>query len=205
MLQTTMSAGVVTSMKSHTRVILGDSIVKNIRHINDCNVISLSGSTFDDLSNLIAKYPEIISKASSILIHCGTNHITVDSPGTVLTKFCILTNLIIAINSDCKILISSILPRPRDDSTFGDKVKDVNKLLKLECSKKKFSFLMTNKLFLKHGKPIESYFYDGLHLSTSGNMRLRQMFSQRLATLGNKPTMQTCDYCYLKRHQWSKL
>jgi hypothetical protein len=52
---------------------------------------------------------------------------------------------------------------------------------------------------------MNEYFYDGLHLSSSGVIRLKQMFSQRLASLGNKPTTYTSSSVYYKRYQWSRL
>jgi lysophospholipase L1-like esterase len=199
-----MSAEDLLAMVPHSRVILGDSILRNVRNINDSNVISLSGSNFADITNLIMKYPIIISNAKSILIHCGTNHITKDPPNDIMIKFCSLIKAIKEINSDCAIVISSILPRPLDDNNSSKLVIDVNKLLKLECRKQNLSYIATNKLFLKYGSPLSDYFYDGLHLSPAGVMRLRQMFLQRLSSLGNKPTTHTSVSLYFKRFQWSR-
>jgi uncharacterized protein YunC (DUF1805 family) len=205
MLQTFMSADDLLTMSPHSRIILGDSILRNIRNINDCNVISLSGANFVDLTHLIIKYPIIVTNAKSIMIHCGTNHITKEHTNDIIIKFCSMIKAIKGINSACTIIISSILPRPLDDSNNSRTVIDVNKLLKLECTKQNLRFISTNKLFLKYGKPQSDYFYDGLHLNPAGVLRLRQMFSQRLASLGNKPLTHTSASIYLKRFQWSKL
>jgi lysophospholipase L1-like esterase len=185
-------------------VLLGDSILRNIRHISDSNVISLSGSTFSDLTNLISKHPSIISNASTILIHCGTNHISKEPVHNIMTKFHSLIKAIRDSNSKCKIIVSSILPRPLDDDSSNIIVKDVNNQLKAECTKQNMFYIATNKLFLKSGKPVSEYYYDGLHLTSTGVMRLRQMFSQRMAALGNKPTTHTSAAVYFRRHQWSK-
>ena len=99
--------------------------------------------------------------------------------GAILSAF---NNLISSIRrkSDTMIVISSILPRPKDHSSYGDWVKNVNKGLVQLSKDRKVRILYTYRPFLKYCLPKHEMFAitdRGLHLNTESTRRLRQFFN----------------------------
>jgi hypothetical protein len=186
-----------------TRIIIGDSIVKNFRHIKDCDVYSFSGVSLEEMTKLISSYPSLISSVSTILLHCGTNNIEKDTTETILSKFEALVHVVKSINADAKILISSILPRPLDFSTLGFRATVINSSLKRKCLNWGVYFVATHKMTLKFGKFCPEFYQDGIHLNQPGVKRVRQFFCQRLAEFGSKPLDNVGSTLYLKRWQWN--
>jgi lysophospholipase L1-like esterase len=185
-------------------VIIGDSILKNIRYIKDCTIFSLSGAKLDEIVPFLKKNRYILDGIETILLLCGTNNISKNSTDEVINKIRQIFEYIRSATCGTTILISSILPRPIDDALHGHKVKLINRSLKFSCRSWGAKFVASHKLMLKHGKPVSEFYHDGLHLSEAGTRRLRQYLSQRLADLGNKPANDNNSSHYLKRPQWSK-
>jgi hypothetical protein len=98
--------------------------------------------------------------------------------------------------------MSAILPRLKDDDIYCQKVKEINSELEKSCIEWGVSFIKSNKIMLKYGKPVSEYYHDGLHLNKKGVLRLRQFFSQKLAELGCKPMSTASTTVYLRRHEW---
>ena len=76
-------------------------------------------------------------------------------------------------------MFSSILPRPVDHESNGEKVKDVNKDLMKLCEQRNIRFLHSYRPFLKFDKPIRELFAikdHELHLNLEGLRRLRFFF-----------------------------
>ena len=121
------------------------------------------------------------------MLHVGTNDISQDniSVDDIISNF---TNLIAAIRriSRTKIIISAILPRPIDVFFTEQKIKDVNKRLKVLCDQKKVKFVASFHPFLKRAKPLRELYevYDGgLHLNWEGTRKLRSVFANTVAHL----------------------
>jgi lysophospholipase L1-like esterase len=188
---------------SLSRLIIGDSILREIRYIRDCEVISLSGIKLEELLKYLKHQTNRTIDAKSILIHCGTNNIERDEPNEIVRKIKNIIDEIHSKNPSVKILVSSILPRPIDDEKNGHKVKIVNGQLKRKCVEWGAYFLASHKLMLKLGKPQVKFYRDGLHLNKDGVKRLRQFFSQRLAERGTKPRIDQHKTLYLRRADWS--
>ena len=73
--------------------------------------------------------------------------------------------------TDAMIVTSSILPRPKDHVSYGDRVKNVNKGLVKLCKDRQLRFLHTYKPFLKYCKPKRETFavrQQGLSLNGEG-------------------------------------
>ena len=105
--------------------------------------------------------------------------------GAILSAF---NNLITSIRqkSATVIVISSILPRPKDHASYGDRVKLVNKGLVKLSKDHRVRLLHTYRPFLKNRLPIRELFAindQGLHLNTEGTRRLRQFFINSVAHL----------------------
>jgi lysophospholipase L1-like esterase len=141
----------------------------------------------------------------TLIIHCGTNDVQNGTPDEIISRFETLVKSIKNLNHLMKILISSILPRPLDDSTNAPKVILTNKILKAKCLEWEVCFIRSNSIMIKHGKPVTSYFQDGLHLSAQGVVRLKQFFSQMLTEKGNKASKSDTSSLYMRRCDWAKL
>ena len=105
--------------------------------------------------------------------------------GAILSSF---NNLITIVRglSKTKIVFSSVLPRPVDHESNGEKVKHVNKDLMKLCEQRKIKFLHSYRPFLKFGKPIRELFAirdHGLHLNLAGLRRLRLFFINTIVHL----------------------
>jgi hypothetical protein len=186
-----------------TRLIIGDSLLRNVRHVNDCNVISLSGIRLEELSDLIRIRPSTLSGYSSILVLCGTNNVGHDTIAIILEKLELLVRQIYMANEQAIVLLSSILARPLDHDRVGHMCAQLNRQLKVKCMEWGVKFVAAHKITLKFGKPINDLFYDGIHLKQPGVIKLRQYLSQRLAEYGTKAVNQTHGQSiYLRRQGW---
>ena len=107
--------------------------------------------------------------------------------GAILSAF---NNLITSIRqkSATLVVISSILPRPKDHASYCDRVfkKLVNKGQAKLSKDRRVRLLHTYRPFLKNCLPIRELFAindQGLHLNTEGTRRLRQFFINSVAHL----------------------
>jgi lysophospholipase L1-like esterase len=164
----------------------------------------MSGIRLKELEKYIVSNSAWIAKFKSILLLCGTNNVTKDPVPNILSLFLDVIRRIKSINPLCKILVSAILPRPRDDAQYSSKVKEINFQLRKECLKLEVHYISSNRLFIKSGVPVSNYFYDGLHLKPEGVKRLRQFFSQKLAEFGTKPVHDMSYSRYYRRDSWLK-
>jgi lysophospholipase L1-like esterase len=189
-----------------SRLVLGDSLLKQVKYINDCDVYSLSGAKIEELTNFIVKNHSIVSKPASVLIHCGTNNISVDSEDCIISKFERMIEIIRTLNGKAKILISSILARPVDHSKYGLKCAKINKILRDMSKTWNVAFVASHKITLKFGKPKTEMYYDGLHLNAAAVKKFRQFISQRLCEYGTKPSIliSGSNYYYRRIH-WSSM
>ena len=113
----------------------------------------------------------------------GTNEIPHLDKGAILSSINILIT-IVRRHSKTKIVFSSILHRPLDHESNGEKVKDKD-LMKL-CEQRNIRFIHSNRPFLKFGKPIRELFAIrdyGLHLNLERLRRLRFSFINTIVHL----------------------
>jgi hypothetical protein len=125
-----------------------------------------------------------------------------DSIEQILAKLKIIAIQILTINPTVKLLISGLLARPTDIEVSGPKLTILNRQLKKDCSSWGISFVASQKMILKYGKPLEHLYYDGLHLSKAGVVKLQQFLCQRLSEYGVKPSSHSSLTVYLRRFQW---
>jgi hypothetical protein len=93
-----------------SRVIIGDSIVKHVRNINDCNVYSLSGISLGELPPKIDEIMSSLPTITTLLIHCGTNNLERSSVTEIMQKFQTIIDQTKLKYHRTSLLISSILP-----------------------------------------------------------------------------------------------
>ena len=166
---------------------MSDSIAKTVDNIRHCEVIAFPNININALTHKIQTRNLILDREFTIL-HVGTNNIETNNAGEILSCYNDLIS-VIRQNSHTKIIISAILPRPKDHSSLGDRVKLVNTKLKPLCKERNVQFLHTFRPFLKNSQPIRELFAvndQGLHLNLEGVRRLRQFFINSVAHLIKK-------------------
>lgn len=190
-----------TNMAS--RLVIGDSIAQNLRHLNDTDIWSFRGASVNDIINCISFIN--VSDYSCIVLLCGTNNIISDDLKGILASFHTLVQKLMFLNPLALIIISSVLPRPIDDTLVGHKVILVNYLLKKYSLDWGAHFIPSFKLFLSHGHIVKQLYHtDLLHLSLNGTIRLRQYFLQRFSGFGFKSLSFTTGITnVLSRKQWA--
>ena len=164
--------------------ILSDSIAKHVSGIRHAEVIAFPGINITRLTSRIQRDMSLLSRPYTI-VHVGTNDVQNLSVGEMISEY---NNLITVIRrfSNTKILFSSILPRPVDYEDTKDKVKEVNRQLKLLCAERHVSFLHSFRPFFRCGRPIRELYAvrdGGLHLNMEGTRHLRQFFINTVAHL----------------------
>ena len=115
-----------------------------------------------------------------IILLLGTKNIeTTNSPADMSQKYSSLLNAISIPNTNAKIVVLSILPRPKDFEYLNEKTTEFNSALKALAHDKKCDFQNIYKSFMCRGKkvPNEDMFSRrcGLHPSTKGNKLLRAL------------------------------
>ena len=99
-----------------------------------------------------------------ILIHAGTNDIWDRSNIEIFDKLMSIVHLLKVRNPQAKVLISSILPCPRDDAVTHVRLIELNQLLKIMAGYYPYKFIASFHRFIKNGRPYLSLFrHDGLH------------------------------------------
>ena len=162
-------------------LIVSDSIAKYVTDIRSAEVIPYPGITINGLTAVV----QLVLDKQFTIFHVGTNDIPRLEEKAILSCF---NNFITVVkqNSRTTILMSSILPRPKDYSVSKEKVKNVNKELKKLCRVRNIRFLHSFKPFLKYGDPVREFFAvrdGGLHLNNEGIRRLRFFFINTVAHL----------------------
>ena len=172
--------------------IVTDSIAKYVEGIRQAEILAFPGININQLVHKIETGRLILDK-KIVLFHVGTNNIERMDSGSILSCF---NNLISVVRrkSSAQVVISCILPRPKDHFSCkdkamnankvadepADKVKAVNKGLVHLCKERKVRLLHTFNPFIRFGKPRRELFAindQGLHLNIEGTRRLRQFFS----------------------------
>ncbi len=90
-----------------------------------------------------------------------------DSSESITKEFVNTLHTIESVNSQAKIIVSSIIPR-RNDKMLNDKIKESNKALQSMCADKGYYFLNNDSGFLSYNAPDRSMFRDNIHLNAKG-------------------------------------
>ena len=118
---------------------MGDSIIKNIDHIDGVDVKSFPGATLGKLAVLVSYSAVYLEKYDYIIIHVWTNDVDNFSKKKICTKIAYegmisdFANLVAIVRKKkpgFTIIVYTILPRPVDHSATDDLIKKVNACLK---------------------------------------------------------------------------
>ena len=127
-----------------TTVVLGDSIVKNIRgfkmkeaidHQENVHVYTFPGADIDAMNSHVT--PTMKKNPETIILHCGTNDLGGnDSAQTVAEN---IAELAQALNTNVnKVYVSGIVPR---GDRLNEKAMEVNEKLQRMCQRRKIQFI----------------------------------------------------------------
>lgn len=164
--------------------IVTDSIAKYIKDIRGTTVIAFPGINVSRMTNKISN-GFVDLNYRYVIFHVGTNDINTLS----VQEICASYNDLISVvkeKSDCKIIMSSVLPRPIDYEVNGNKVKELNNSLQTLCKSRHVQFIKSFRPFLVGGLPRRELYAvrdGGLHLNLEGVRRLRQFFINTIAHL----------------------
>ena len=144
---------------------------------------AVRGARVNTLKNMILNRDIDLYGYSHIIIHLGTNDITLSSVDKIIADFRELILNIRSFSQYIKIYISSILPWPVDYKSTGGKCKSVNLELCNICRRYSVQFIRSYKRFFLKGCPIRSLFAfrdGGLHLNEAGQFELRKCFQHAI-------------------------
>lgn len=183
-------------------IILGDSIPKRVSGIEGVALDYNPGDTIAKMARRIHIYQISLERFDYVLIHVGTNDVDDFKPKHVFCKDQPIDidrafnsmisdygnlNGIIRKNPNISILISAILPRPKDHKVTHELIKKINGYLEKQMSKtNRFTFLRSYKPFMYGGNVKKELFArkdGGLHLNTEGTNKLRYFFLRYLASV----------------------
>ena len=164
-----------------SRAIIGDSIIRNVRHLNDTDIFCYRGAKIEDIISIISHDSRVFSQYSCIIFHVGTNNLSVNSSKEIVD---LLTQLIACASSfypNSKFIVSSILPRICDVAFTSQKIKLLNTALTNAFP----YFIPSFKVVLSHGHPVPNMFvHDQLHLSQPASIKLRELFAYSFTAFG---------------------
>ena len=151
--------------------IIGDSIAKHLSGLHGVTLQIFSGRTISQISAKIDKNEANLEPYDYVIIHAGTNDIgNRHSFKELISDFGNLVGICRKKKPSIQIIISGILPRPKDHTISDPVIRDVNKHLRVFMSKSmKFKFVCTYKPFMHAGSVILGLFAKrdlGLHLNT---------------------------------------
>ena len=151
------------------------------------------GDTIAQLANRLiprqGRAPEaILDNFDYVIFHVGTNDIdNRASYQAILSDFGNLIAICRKQKPAIKIIISAIIPRPRDHSDTDSMIRSVKGYLQKTMSKRQnFHFICTYKPYTYCGKvSVELYAKRdlGLHLNTEGTNRLTHFFLKVISNL----------------------
>ena len=189
-------------------MILADSLGQNIRYIHNTDTFFFPGCTISALKHKLLSGEIDITKYQYINLIIGTNDLTPKSvwfhfkreikkgnsgfnlpihlPTATPVITSAYTDLVLTIrryNSNAKLIVYGILPRPFDNHRNKAHHTEVNVELNRICKDNNIIFVKTNKPFMRYGIPRPELFSDGLHLSTKGNRHLNRLISNTVNNL----------------------
>lgn len=175
--------------------IAGDSITQilSTKRMSDSNlkvnIKTHSGARLRTIENSVIKMADddisSVRKAKVIVLHVGTNNVTdADQPQAIAEEMRDLADTISNINSDAKIIVSSILPR-RNDKLVNQAIMSTNQSLKEVCEDKGYHFLDNHPRFMINGMPDSSLYRDSIHLNPKGGKALGTNIRQKLNSVLN--------------------
>jgi len=177
-------------------LVISDSICRPLGGLLDATVKAFGGLTtsglMDKLERGEGEVVELVRRAKLVILHVGTNdvdnYVSRGIVNNIVLNFNIITQHLLVYNPMCHIMISSIIPRPKDFPVTNPVIKVTNKELRVFCkSHPRVHFLSTHSIFFSGGglklevlSPDQGFKWfhrDGLHLSDTGAVHMMRLFA----------------------------
>ena len=174
-----------TGSESET-ILIGDSIVREQRleftqRAPDVRrVICGPGKGVEWLGEQVSRL-QLRGRDSCVVTHIGTNDLKRTRPEELVSR--LETNIRSLKQKTDRVLVTSLLPRPRDGANLAPKVCMVNRLLQSACNRSGAEFLDVHP----HFDATPGAFRDGLHLSEWGVARFGRLLHREVARICNPP------------------
>ena len=167
-------------------IVISDSLLKHCSTPGHADIVSISGVTTETLigkirRNCLDKYGTTVNWRQYYLciLHVGTNDVGKGKGDYVFPNLREVVREIRNHRPSIDIVISGILPRPKEHKETSDILIQINKDLKAWCdSKDNLHFHPSFNSFLKNKRPIEDqnlFARDRLHLGEFGIRRMCQI------------------------------
>lgn len=168
--------------------IIGDSIIKHISGLQGVTIQSFPGDTIAKIANRLQYREAVLRDFDFVILHVGTNDIDRRASfNDIISDFGNLIGICKKLKPSIHVIISSILPRPKDHSVSDSMIRAVNKHLNKVMSKSmKFKFVCSYKPFMYAGSVRRELFAKrdlGLHLNSEGTNALTRFFLRVIATM----------------------
>ena len=151
-------------------IFFGDSITYNgdyQEEFSSYKIVNL-GYPGDTLDNMLQRSSVISSLTpEKIFILAGINGLTDNSINDSFVKYDSLISSIAESNPNAEIFIESLLPiSTYKESAYcsNNSIIEFNNLLKIYCSKNRYTYVDLYSLYVSDGSMIEEYTKDGIHL-----------------------------------------
>ena len=168
--------------------IIADSIAKHLSGLHGVTLQIFSGLTIAQIASKIDNHEANLEPYYYVIIYAGTNDIGYRrSYRDIVSDYGNLVGICRKKKPSVQIVISAILPRPKDHAITDPVIRDVNKNLRLYMSKSmRFKFVCTYKPFTYAGSVNIGLFAKrdkGLHLNTEGTNALKRFLLRVISTM----------------------
>ena len=172
-------AGDDTTSVLSPRIMSDADVSVKIRTHRNANVQAVKSSLLKTIDN----NKEYVQSINAVVLHLGAGNIAAsESAESITLEIRNTAEIIKKEHPECKILISSILPR-RNDRLVNNSSQETNRLLQEMCQSHDFHFIDNNKNFLNSGKPNFSLFKDGSNLNRKGAKLLSQNIKEKICSV----------------------
>ena len=149
---------------------------------------SFRGDTIAQIANKVERGIASLKNFDYVIFHVGTNDIDDKASFHAMqSDYGNLVGICRRKYPKINIIMSAIIPRPRDHQITNDPIKRINFYMEKTMSKTlNFKFIKTYRPFMYAGKPCAELFAKndkGLHLNTEGSSRLRYYFLRTIASI----------------------
>ena len=173
--------------RRYSALIVGDSTTRilssNKLSEDDLQVKIKShpGGRLHDLYNSVIRMAEtdeeFICTTDAVIIHGGTNNLSDGhSIESVEQEVAQIVHKIKHVNPECKIIVSSVMPR-KNNPLANQLIKQTNQSLKRLCDTNSYSFMDITENVIKDNVPDTDLYRDNIHLNAKGGKIFGELIS----------------------------
>ena len=132
----------------HKAIVISDSMLKNCLLPKHSDLYAVGGATVSTLYRSLVHGNIPVQDYQLIIVHIGTNDYGNDEVDNFKCNIDLLVRTIHRLNSNAKIVLSGIIPRPRDHVSSKATIKHMNNIMKkyAACRQSFVKYFKTYKL-----------------------------------------------------------